>query len=57
MGKVVKFENGKVQIEFEKSFDPNNDGEPVGAVTFKLWLDLSELPDEAIDYWRSKKEK
>jgi|DEB0MinimDraft_6_1074348.scaffolds.fasta_scaffold194735_3 hypothetical protein len=57
MGKVVKFENGKVLIEFEKTFDPNQDGEPIGAVSVRVWLDLSELPDEALDYWKSKKEK
>ena len=54
-GKIVEFKDGKVLVKFEKELDPNKDGEALGAVSLNLWIDIAELPDEAYDYWKSKK--
>lgn len=60
-GKVVDFKDGKVLVNFnlEKEIDPNKDGEPLAGVKLNLnvWLSISELPDEALDYWKSRKDK
>ena len=55
--KIVKFEDGKLKVTFAKSFDPNNDGEPLGSVSFNMELELSEIPDEALDAWKKMREK
>jgi hypothetical protein len=54
-GKIVEFKDGKVLVKFEKSLDPNKDGEPLGSISLNLEIDIAELPDEAYDYWKSKK--
>ena len=55
--KLVSFEDGKLKVRFSKSFDPNKDGEPLGSVAFELDLELSEIPDEAVDAWKDWKDK
>jgi len=55
--KVVDFADGKLKIEKSFELDPNEDGEPLGAFSVSLWVDVSELPDEAIDFVMRKKDK
>jgi len=56
-GKVVDFKDGRVLVKFAREFDTNKDGEPVLGLDISLWVDITELPDEAIDAWKSRKEK
>ena len=55
--KIVTFEDGKLKVKFEKSFDPNQDGEALGSVSFLLELELAEIPDEAYDAYKAFKAK
>lgn len=55
--KLVDFKDGKLLIEKEFVLDPNKDGEPLGAVKIGMWLDISELPDEAISAYTKLKDK
>jgi len=55
--KIVEFKDGKIKIEFSKEIDTNKDGEPVAGVSISLWVDLAEIPDEALSAWKAKKAK
>lgn len=55
--KKVRLEDGKLVIEFDKAFDPNKDGEELASVALKISVDLAEIPDEAVDAWKKRKEK
>ena len=55
--KIVEYKDGKVLINFEKELDPNQDGELLGGIKFTLWIDITELPDEAYDAYKSRKDK
>lgn len=46
--KVIDFKDGKLLIEKNFELDPNKDGEPVGGVSLKVWLDIAEIPDEVV---------
>ncbi len=54
--KIVEFKDGKVLVNFSKELDPNKDGEPLGGLKLSVWIDLSEVADEVLDYWKSRKE-
>ena len=53
--KMVTFEDGKLKISFQKEFDTNNDGEPLGKIEMNVEVDLMEIPDEAYDAWMNRK--
>ena len=46
--KVIDFKEGKLLIEKSFELDPNKDGEAVAGVAVKVWLDISEIPDEVV---------
>lgn len=53
--KVVRFEDGKVLVEFAKEIDTNKDGQPVAKIALVVEIDIAEIPDEAYDAWKKKK--
>ena len=55
-GKVLGFEDGKLLIQKTFEVDTNNDGEPLAGISISVWVDVSEIPDEAISLWKKKKE-
>jgi len=54
--KFIRMEGSKMLVSFEQEFDPNKDGEPLGGISINLWIDIKELPDEAFDAWKSRKD-
>lgn len=56
-GKVLGFEDGKLLISKTFELDPNKDGQPVAGVSLSIWIDVSEIPDEAISLWKKSKEE
>lgn len=55
--KVFEMVDGKLKVNFKKEIDPNKDGEPLAGVELSVYVDVAELPDEAIAIWKAKKEK
>lgn len=55
--KVIDFKDGKLLIEKSFELDPNKDGEAVAGVSIKVWVDITEIPDEAVALWKEKKGK
>ena len=55
--KVVSFKDGKVIVKKSLKIDPNKDGEALLNLNLEFELDLSEVADEAVDYWKSRKDK
>jgi len=55
--KIVRFENGKVIVEFAKEIDTNKDGEPVAKISLAVEIDIAEIPDEAYDAYKARKNK
>ncbi len=46
--KVIDFKDGKLLIEKSFELDPNKDGEAIAGISVKVWLDISEIPDEVV---------
>ena len=55
--KIIDVKDGKLLIEKSFTVDPNKDGQPLAGISVKLWVDIAEIPDEAVDLWMKKKGK
>lgn len=55
--KLYEFKDGKLFVSKDLELDPNKDGEALLKLSVSLELDVAEIPDEAIDFWKSRKEK
>ena len=55
--KIFEYKDGKILIKFAKEIDPNKDGEVLAGIDLTLWVDITELPDEAYDAYKAKKNK
>lgn len=55
--KLYEFKDGKLFVSKDLELDPNKDGEALLKLSVSLELDVAEIPDEAIDFWQSRKEK
>ena len=55
--KIVSYKDGKILVELDKTIDPNKDGEPLAGIKLSLWVDITELPDEAFDAYKARKNK
>lgn len=55
--KIFEYKDGKILIKFNKEIDPNKDGEVLAGIELSLWVDITELPDEAYDAYKARKDK
>jgi len=55
--KIIDVKDGKLLISKSFEVDPNKDGQPLAGISISLWIDIAEIPDEAVDLWMKKKGK